>query len=62
MLLPHYKTDWRWFKEREDSPWYPGSMRLFRQPDTEDWAPVIAAVAAALRQFVSEPRSAQSVL
>ena len=62
VLLPHYKTDWRWFKEREDSPWYPGSMRLFRQPDTEDWAPVIAAVAAALRQFVSEPRSAQSVL
>lgn len=52
VLLPHYKTDWRWFKDREDSPWYPGSMRLFRQPDTERWEPVIEAVAAALRGYV----------
>ncbi len=52
VLLPHHKTDWRWFKDREDSPWYPGSMRLFRQPDSERWEPVIEAVAAALRGFV----------
>jgi tetratricopeptide (TPR) repeat protein len=52
VLLPHYKTDWRWFKDREDSPWYPGSMRLFRQPASEDWGAVIAAVAAALQRFV----------
>ncbi|MDT6964068.1 methyltransferase domain-containing protein [Cupriavidus sp. SZY C1] len=29
LFLPFY-TDWRWFYEGEDSPWYP-SMRLFRQ-------------------------------
>ncbi|NJA88518.1 tetratricopeptide repeat protein [Rhodocyclus tenuis] len=31
LLLPDYRTDWRWLTEREDSPWYPGRMRLFRQ-------------------------------
>ena len=30
VLLPDYKTDWRWLTERTDSPWYP-TMRLFRQ-------------------------------
>jgi Tfp pilus assembly protein PilF len=55
LLLPHHKTDWRWFKDREDSPWYPGSMRLFRQRDGEDWGPAIQAVAAALRALV-QPR------
>lgn len=27
LLLPAYKTDWRWLRERGDSPWYPGVMR-----------------------------------
>jgi tetratricopeptide (TPR) repeat protein len=29
-LLP-FAGDWRWFTDRDDSPWYP-SLRLFRQP------------------------------
>jgi len=29
MLLP-YALDWRWLRDRADSPWYP-TMRLFRQ-------------------------------
>jgi hypothetical protein len=29
--------DWRWFVEREDSPWYP-TMRLFRQQTVGDWS------------------------
>jgi Tfp pilus assembly protein PilF len=57
VLLPCYKTDWRWFKDREDSPWYPGSMRLFRQQRTGDWTPVIAAVAAALQRLVRGEQS-----
>ena len=49
LLLPDYRCDWRWMTGRDDSPWYP-SMRLFRQPPGGGWAPVIAAVAAALAQ------------
>lgn len=56
VLLPDYKTDWRWLTGREDSPWYPGVMRLFRQSAAGDWAPVIEAVAAALRDFAATSR------
>ena len=31
-------ADWRWMRDREDSPWYP-SMRLFRQEPRRDWGP-----------------------
>ena len=40
--------DWRWMQGRDDSPWYP-TARLFRQGRDRDWAPVVAAVRAALR-------------
>ena len=49
VLLPDYRTDWRWLTERTDSPWYPNQMRLFRQPPGGDWVPVITAVVEALR-------------
>ena len=49
LLLPDYKTDWRWLVERSDTPWYPGVMRLFRQPRMGDWATVVAQLCAALR-------------
>jgi Flp pilus assembly protein TadD len=41
VMLPAYKTDWRWLEERNDSPWYPATLRLFRQPHNEDWLSVI---------------------
>jgi len=50
-LLPHYKTDARWMTDREDSPWYPGTMRLFRQPPGGTWAPVIDTVTRELRRL-----------
>jgi hypothetical protein len=46
VLLPR-DCDWRWMKDRDDSPWYP-TMRLFRQERPGDWEPVIARVARAL--------------
>jgi len=52
VLLPDYKTDWRWLTGRDDSPWYPGVMRLFRQPAAGDWSGVADTLAAALRQRV----------
>ncbi|MDB5895591.1 MAG: hypothetical protein JWQ88_3122 [Rhodoferax sp.] len=54
LLLPHYQTDWRWFEDRTDSPWYPGVMRLFRQSTDDDWTPVVRAVAEALQTLVDE--------
>jgi Flp pilus assembly protein TadD len=50
-LLPDYMTDWRWLTGRTDSPWYPGVMRLFRQPRMGEWATVIAEVHSELQRF-----------
>lgn len=50
LLLPWYLTDWRWLKDREDSPWYPGVMRLFRQTAMGNWTPVVDRLAQALRE------------
>jgi hypothetical protein len=58
-LLPR-EADWRWMRERSDSPWYP-TMRLFRQARPEDWAGVVAQVGQALRDSaVSAGASANS--
>jgi Tfp pilus assembly protein PilF len=42
------RPDWRWGLTGADSLWYP-SLRLFRQGSAATWGPVIAAVAAELR-------------
>jgi len=46
LMLP-LNADFRWLRERSDSPWYP-SMRLFRQADHGDWPSVASQVLAAL--------------
>jgi tetratricopeptide (TPR) repeat protein len=49
-LLNRFDTDWRWFAERVDSPWYP-TMQIFRQKRAGDWHDPIGAVASALAQL-----------
>ncbi|UPK39940.1 tetratricopeptide repeat protein [Bradyrhizobium sp. 186] len=46
MLTP-YALDWRWLRDREDSPWYP-TMRLFRQRRPHEWDDPLLRLSAAL--------------
>ena len=56
MLMHH--PDWRWLKERTDSPWYP-SVRLFRQQTPRDWEHVFAEVEQELTALAANrPRRA----
>jgi ADP-heptose:LPS heptosyltransferase len=48
-VLLNKGCDWRWFLEREDSPWYP-TARLFRQTIAGGWEEVVNLVERALRQ------------
>jgi len=49
-LLP-FEPDWRWMRDRSDTPWYP-TMRLFRQQREGDWDPIIRALALELQKAV----------
>lgn len=51
-LLNRYDTCWRWFLDRNDSPWYP-TVRIFRQPTPGDWQSVINEVRDALQTKAS---------
>jgi tetratricopeptide (TPR) repeat protein len=49
LLLP-YAADFRWLRDRDDSPWYP-KAKLFRQPEFGDWDSVIGQVRDEMRQW-----------
>ena len=51
-LLNRFDSCWRWFQDRDDSPWYP-TLRLFRQTAPGNWIDVAGRVTAALRDFVA---------
>ncbi len=46
-ILIATSADWRWLKDRDDSPWYP-TARLFRQSGHGQWQDVIERVRAEL--------------
>ncbi len=50
VLLP-FNPDWRWMKDRTDSPWYP-TLRLFRQLRPREWAPVVEMARDALNTLI----------
>jgi hypothetical protein len=49
LLLP-FAADFRWLRERADSPWYP-TARLFRQPQFGDWDSVVKLLRQELAKF-----------
>jgi hypothetical protein len=48
LLLP-FAADFRWLRERQDSPWYP-TARLYRQPKFGDWDGALASLAKDMAQ------------
>ncbi|MGF6532835.1 tetratricopeptide (TPR) repeat protein [Paraburkholderia sp. GAS206C] len=54
VMLPAEEVDWRWMHERSDSPWYPGTIRLFRQPLCGQWPVVIEQVRQACAERFPE--------
>jgi tetratricopeptide (TPR) repeat protein len=51
-MMSRLGGDWRWGNYGEETFWYP-SMRIFRQSEMNDWAPVVREVAARLSGLVS---------
>jgi len=47
-ILSRFDGCWRWLQNRDDSPWYPGVARVFRQEHPGEWGAVIAKVAEEL--------------
>jgi len=45
LLLPGFGTDWRWLRDRDDSPWYP-RHRLFWSDVDGDWSQALDLLAA----------------
>ena len=50
ILLPH-AADFRWLRERGDTPWYP-TAKLLRQPAFGDWDSVLGGLAVELQRQV----------
>jgi len=44
--------DWRWLRDREDSPWYP-TARLFRQDVIGQWRGVVERVSRTLAAWAA---------
>ena len=51
-----FASDWRWLREREDTPWYP-TMRLFRQKEFGNWDDIFARMAVELESFQTRHRN-----
>lgn len=56
ILLAH-SPDFRWLLDRDDSPWYPGVVRLFRQDARFNWLPVMEQVRVELSKLSQQGRA-----
>lgn len=49
-LMNRFDSCWRWFANRQDSPWYP-TMRIYRQIRPDDWDYVVTEIARDIQSF-----------
>ena len=49
-ILNRFDSCWRWMLDRDDSPWYE-SVKLYRQDEDRQWAPVLQRVARDLKEL-----------
>lgn len=54
-VLLAFSPPWRHHVERTDNPWYPGTMRLFRQRAQGDWSAAVQEMAQALAGWAATP-------
>lgn len=53
VLVPHgHGKFWYWFRDRKDSPWYPGA-RIVRQQPGQSWSDLIASITPEIAAFAS---------
>jgi Tfp pilus assembly protein PilF len=55
-LALQHVPDWRWLRDRDDSPWYPNA-RLFRQTTFGEWSEVFQRMAKTVQALRSEAAS-----
>lgn len=61
LLLPARGVDWRWRAHDQDTPWYPGVIRLFRQTPKADWTSTIGFMVKELQALTANiPESEQA--
>jgi Flp pilus assembly protein TadD len=53
LLVPSIATDWRWMRDRDDSPWYAGH-RLFRSAADGNWSDAIDRLVAEAERMRAE--------
>ena len=51
VLVPH-NPDFRWFNDRQDSPWYP-SIQIFRQNSFDSWSQTLSQINQELTKFIA---------
>ena len=56
-MLSRFDACWRWFLDRDDTPWY-STMRLFRQTSRGDWVGVVERVRRALEDLAAAAEAA----
>ncbi|MBV1775120.1 tetratricopeptide repeat protein [Burkholderiaceae bacterium DAT-1] len=48
VLLPAWKTDWRWPRQGDTTPWYPRHMLIWRQTHRGEWRDVLSSILSRL--------------